>query len=339
MTSLDVLVVGAGPIGVETAIALAAEGRSVAVVDSGPVGATIARTFPPHTRWFSSPERLEMRGHRIHTATQEKLTGEEYLAYLRGVVDICHVDVRTYARVIAIAGAQGDFQVTTRTPAGREDVLTARHLVLATGGTDRPRTLGIPGEDLPHVHHYLGDPHRFFGRRVLVVGGRNSAAESALRLTRIGADVALSYRGPEVARSIKFWLRPEIDALLAEGVITGYLPSELAAISPQEVDLADGRVVPVDDVLLQIGFEQDPEIFRMAGVALRDEPGRPPSVDPATMQTNVPGVFVVGTATAGTQDRFGIYVENCHQHADRVAAHLAGRPAPAPVPDRPLPEA
>ena len=338
-SSSDVLVVGAGPIGIETAVVLQAAGLTVRIVDAGPVGATILRTFPPATRWFSSPERLTLRGYPIQTATQEKITGEEYLAYLRSVVTAAGLTLETYTRVVDIAGAAGDFAVTVESPAGSRRVLSAATIVLATGGTDIPRSLGAPGEELPNVHRHLGDPHRFFGRRVLVVGGRNSAAESVVRLYRIGAHVSLSYRRPDIADNVKFWIRPEVRSLLAEGAVTGYLPSTISEIAESEVRFTDGRTVAVDDVLLQLGFEQDQRIFELAGVPTADGPGSPPVLDQATMSTTVPGIFVVGTATAGTQDGFTVFVENCRQHADRVAAALSGRPAPEPVPARPLPEA
>lgn len=335
---VDVLVIGAGPIGVETAVTLAAEGHDVLTIDRGPVGATILRTFPPDTRFFTSPERLEIRGHRIQTVTQEKLTGEEYLAYLRAIVQTTGIRVRTYLTVTGIDGSAGAWRVQVREKSGACDTLTATTVVLAGGDTDRQRRLGVPGEDLPHVHRTLGEPHRFFGRRVLVVGGRNSAAETALRLYRIGAEVCLSYRRPDIASNVKFWIRPEVRSLLAEGAITGYLPTTPALIEAGRVTFTDGRVVDVDDVILQIGFEQDTTLFSMAGIDLGDEPGRPPRLDPATQRSSVPGIYVVGTATAGTQDAFTTFIENCHQHADRVAAALAGRPAPEPIVTRPIPE-
>ena len=334
------LVIGAGPIGIETAVVLAGEGYRVLTVDAGAIGATIARTFPPDTRFFTSPERLVIRGHSIQTTTQEKLTGEQYLAYLRAIVATTGIPVRTFRRVTDIQGSAGDFQVRLVDSAGTSSTVRCATVVLATGGTDRPRRLGVPGEDLPHVHHYLRQPHDFFGRRVLVVGGRNSAAESALRLYRIGAEVLLSYRQRELHPRVKFWIRPEVVSLMAEQQIASLLPSTVSSIAAGSVTLTtpEGQTrVPVDDVLLQIGFEQDRTIFELAGVGLTG-PERAPIHDPATMQSHVPGIFVVGTATAGSQDGFTVFIENCHQHADRVAACLAGRPAPAPEPVRPLPE-
>lgn len=336
------LVVGAGPIGLETAAVLTEEGYQVVVVDAGPVGATIARTFPPNTRFFTSPERLAIRGWPVPSTTQEKTTGEEYLAFLRSFVAGKRLEVRTFTQVVGISGQRGAFEVATLTPDGTPGTIRCSVIVLATGGTDHPRRLGVPGENLAMVHHYLGDPHRFFGRRVLVVGGRNSAAESALRLYRVGAQVHLAHRQPQLYERVKHWIRPDVVSLLAEGEIVGHMPRLVTGIEPGCVTLAaphgDAEEhVAVDDVLLQIGYEQDGSVFALAGLATSGASGAP-VLDEATMESSVPGIYVVGTASAGTQEHFDVFIENSHQHADRVAAALAGRPAPVPVPPRPLPE-
>jgi thioredoxin reductase (NADPH) len=329
-----VLVIGAGPIGLETAAVLRAEGLGVQVVDSGPIGASIARTFPPHTRFFTSPERLALFGLQIATLHQEKLTGEEYLAYLRQYAATHDLSIDTFTEVVA--GSHDPVRVVGTTLAGRQQIYVADTLVLATGGTDRPRWLGVVGEELPHVRSHLGDPHRYAGRRVAIVGGRNSAVESALRCYRVGAVVHLVHRGPQIHERVKFWLRPEVQSLLDEGVIKGHFASQIREITPQAVVLSNGERLEVDDVVVQIGYSQDGALFDLFGVP-RVGPGLAPVVDPQTMRA-AENLFIVGTATAGTQDRFEVFIENSHDHPWRVAAALAGRPSPAPRPTRPIPE-
>ena len=330
-TACEVLIVGAGPIGLETAAVLTADGWDVRVVDAGPIGATIARTFPPHTRFFTSPERLALFGLAVSPPQQEKLTGEDYLTYLRQYVLTHALRVDTFTTVQRHEAGV----VTTVSLAGQRRRYRADHIVLATGGTDHPRQLGVPGEDLPHVRHDLGDPHRYAGRRVLIVGGRNSAVESALRCYRVGAQVHLVHRCAEIHPRVKFWLRPEVVSLLQEGRILGHMPDELAAVTADDVQLASGARIEVDDVLLQIGYRQDTAMFTVFDVPVQG-PRSAPDVDPVTMRAGQ--VFVVGTATAGTQDRFEVFIENSHDHALLVAAALAGRPAPKRTPARPLPE-
>lgn len=343
MRVADVLVIGAGPIGLETAAKLQAEGLSVLTIDAGAIGSTIEQTFPPDTRFFTSPERLVLDGFDIPSTSQEKVTGEAYIAYLRSFVTTRGLKVDTFQTATDIKRTENGFVVTTVDRLEQPGRYACEHLILATGGTHAPRRLGVPGENLPHVSHYLAHPNHYFGRRVLIVGGRNSAAESALRLYRLGAEVALSYRQPTLYPRIKFWIRPEVEALIAEGTIAAHMPTVVEEIRPEFVvlrntDSGETTSIEVDDVLIQAGFTQDPTIFRLAGISTQLPDGAP-QINPDTMQSQQSGIYIVGTAVAGTQSRFNVFIENCHQHADRVAAALTGRAAPPPQPTRALPEA
>ncbi len=338
----EVLIIGAGPIGLEVAWHLQAAGHDAVVVDAGAVGQTILSHFPPATRFFSSPERIAVAGIDLPVPTQEKVTGEEYLAYLRSVVRTRQLQVRTFVRVVSAVRDHRVWRVGVQTPAGTESTIEATHVVLAFGGTQRPRPLGIPGEDLPHVHTNLGDPHRFFQRRVLVVGGKNSAIESALRCWRVHASVTISYRGPAIHERVKYWLRPEVQALVEEGEIEGRFRTIPIEITPDEVvlqclDEGSESRIPVDDVILQIGFEQNDHLFRLFGVPTQGSQAAP-VFDAATLSTPAPGVFVAGTAVAGTQERFKAYIETSHDHGPRIAAAIAGAAPPPPLEARVLPE-
>ena len=340
--SVDVAVIGAGPIGLEVAAALRRAGLDTLNVDRGPIGSQIV-DFPPATRWFSGPERIAIAGVPLETTSQEKAAREEYLAYLRMVVRLLELPVRTFETVDSVDRSSEGFVLHTRTLAGLDRTIRARTLVLAVGGTASHRRLGIPGEDLPHVRNEVGDPHWGHGRRVLVVGGRNSAADSAIRLWRAGASVTISYRGTEVYPRIKYWIRPELIACIRSGLIEarfGTVPEEItpSGVRLREVDGGGTSFVPADDVLLQIGYAADGAIFESIGCRLEGD-ARAVVHDPETMETSVPGVHVAGTAVAGTQGRFQVYIENSHVHADRIAAALTGA-APPPNPELPeLPEA
>lgn len=328
----DVLIVGAGPIGIELAVACKRAGLTHRILEAGPIGHTIS-WWAPQTRWFSSPERIAIAGVPLLTPDQSKATRETYLTYLRGIVQQFQLDVHCFERVIDVQGERGQFTVQT----DRHGVTRShqcRHVVLAVGGTDRPNMLDIPGENLPHVDGYLRDPHRYFGRRVLIIGGRNSAVEAALRLHNAGARVALSYRQPELPeQSIKYWLLPEIKSLLKSGRIQSLLGTQPVRITPDHVCLQSTSVeqtqstieIPTDDVLKLIGYQQDKSLFRAAGVDLLDTPQRP-ACDPITKESNVPGLYIAGTAVAGTQSsRYKTFLENCHEHVDQIIAHITGR--------------
>ena len=252
------------------------------------------------------------------------------------------LDVNVYEPVVDIDREDDGFIVTTKPAAGARQV-RCEAVVLATGGTDRPRKLGVPGEELPHVESVLDEPHAYFRRKLLVVGGKNSAVEAALRAHHAGAEVSIVHRREALAKSIKYWMTPEINGLLekgtADGGIDGYFRSEIVEIRPGSVTLErhiggqepERFDVEADSVLTCIGYEQDNRLFRLAGVELEGDQQRP-KLDEATMQSNVPGLYVAGTAIGGTQSSYKVFLENCHVHADRIAAHLAGEVADAPDP-------
>jgi thioredoxin reductase (NADPH) len=328
VTNHDVAIIGAGPLGIELAVALKKAGIEFVQFDAKQVGYTIS-WFPPQTRFFSSPERIAIAGVPLQTPDQMKATREEYLAYLRAVVQQYDLTINTYEPVTDIKGKDGGFELTTSHGQGARRWQVA-HVVLATGGTATPRRLGVPGEDLPHVQPHWTDPHDYFRKRVLVVGGKNSAIEAALRFHRAGAKVSVSYRRNELPeKSIKYWLLPEIKGLMQSGEIRPYLGTRVQRIDPLEVHLSSGEVVEADFVVPQIGYVADMSLCRMAGVELRGA-CEAPVFDPQTMETNVPGIYVCGTVVGGTQDKYEVFIENGHVHVDRIVAHLSGRRAAVP---------
>jgi len=336
------VIVGAGPIGLELAIACQQRGVPCEIFDAGAIGQTIS-WWAPQTRWFSSNERIEIAGVPLLTPDQAKATREQYLTYLRGVVAQFGLRVHCYQPVVDIRARKPGFTIVTKTPAGPSEI-DCDAVALAVGGLDRARRLGIDGEDLPHVDGYLREPHRYYGRNVLIIGGRNSAVEAALRLHHVGAEVSLSYRGEQLPEDhIKYWLFPEIRGLIRAGRITAYFRTRPVRITPRDVELETvgqtdpQRVhVPADDVLTLVGYEQDKTLFHRAGVELIGESQRP-WVDEATMETNVPGIYIAGTAVAGTQSsHYKTFLENCHQHVDQILDHLTGA---APQQSAPQPSA
>jgi thioredoxin reductase (NADPH) len=336
-----VLIVGAGPIGLETAWELERRDIPYEHVDKGPLGGTIAR-FPEEMTFFSSPDRLGIAGVPLQTPGQRKCTKEEYLSYLRAVVRTRGLAVQLYEEVVAIDSCPGGgFEVSLRRRGG-ERRLRVESVVLATGDMARPRRLGIPGEDLPHVSHAFRSPHEYFGQRLLVVGGKNSAVEAALRCWHAGARVTMSYRRTRFdPRAVKYWLLPELEGRIARGEIEMRYGTVPVAVGATHVVLQpdDGPAVrvPADFVLFQTGFVADMTLFEAAGVELDGE-RRTPVIDARTMETSVPGIYVAGTATAGTQHDYTLFIENCHVHAARIGAALAGEPPPPDPPPLPRPE-
>ncbi|MEM9348376.1 MAG: NAD(P)-binding domain-containing protein [Planctomycetota bacterium] len=318
-----VIIVGAGPIGLELHVVLKQLGVDVLHLEAGAIGQTVT-WYPKQARFFSSPERIAIAGVPLMTPDQTKATREQYLAYLRGVVQQFDLPVATHEPVRRVArDSAGLFTVHTAKRSASCD-----HLVLAIGDMHLPRELGIEGEDLPHVSHYFDEPHGYFGRDLLIVGGRNSAAEAAMRCHRAGAKVTLSYRGGSLDdNGIKYWLLPELKALIKAGEIRFHPNTSPTKITNTHVELDDTTQVAADHVLLLTGYRQDKTLFEMLGVNLVGE-NRAPQIDTATMQTGVPGLYVAGTAAAGTQQRFKLFIENCHIHAAKIAKAITGDTPP-----------
>jgi len=338
----QVAIIGAGPIGLELAVAFKQFGIDYVQIDAGQIGSTI-EWYPIDMLFHSSSDRLGLAGVPIQTSTQQKITREEYLAYLRSLVMQFGLQVRTYERVTQASRLRGGgFELVTRAVDG-EHRYRVEQVVLAIGAFHAPRMLDIPGEELPHVSHYFHDPHTYFAKKLLIVGGRNSSVEAAVRCQRAGADVTLSYRGDDFdPKVVKFWLLPEVRALIRDGRIR-YLPRT----TPLEIGHGTALLAPVDGdappfeidadfVLLLTGYRQDSTLFDQLGVELRGD-DRQPVYDPETMETNVPGVFVAGTAVAGTPPRkVTVIVETCHVHVPRIVAAIQG--ARVALPDGALDE-
>jgi len=327
----DLVIVGAGPIGIELACALKHAGYAFRHFEAAQIGATI-EWWAPGTTFFSSSDRISIAGVPIQNLTQKKSTREEYLAYLRAVVTQYDLNIETYARVVGLKFLDPGFELTVQKGLNRHEFkLSAKKVVLAIGDMHRPRSINIPGEDLPQVSHYFRDPHFYFGKKVVIVGGKNSAAEAALRLFRIGCEVAISYRNADLSGSIKPWILPEVQSLIRHKQIAFYpetVPERIDAYSIFLKHRGQLTKLDCDFVLLLTGYEQNPELFKYAGVLLEGE-GQRPKHSRQSMETNVPGLFVAGTGSAGTQVG-GVreFIETCHVHVNRIVAALKGGSAP-----------
>ena len=324
---VDVLIVGAGPCGLAAAISAQRAGLRAEVVDAWVVASTIAQ-YPTYVRFFSTAEKLSLGGLPFVVAA-DKPTRRDGLAYYRAVVQHFGLVVRQYERVTAIEGSDGAFRVLSRTRAGIDRVTRARAVVVATGYFGSPNRLGVPGEDLPHVTHVFREGHEAFQQDVVVVGGGNSAAEAALDLWRCGAHVTLTHFGPTFDKRIKPWVLPDFENRAKEGSLAVRWNARVTAIERGAVVIrgAHGEErIPASLVYVMTGFAPNTELLRTAGVRIDASTGVP-SHEPATLQTNVPGVFIAGVVVAGF-DANKVFIENGRYHGDTIVACLLGRPAP-----------
>ena len=332
-SSTDVAIIGAGPIGLEVAASLKRVGVDYLHFDARQIGYTIS-WWPRNTDFFSTSERIAIAGIPIQNTHQQRITGEDYLAYLRSVVEQLDLHVNTYEPVMKLERLGTGFRLRTKPLAGEKEYHCQR-VVLATGDMVRPNRLNIPGEALPHVSHYFTDPHMYFRRRLLVVGGKNSAVEAALRCWRAGGEVSMSYRRAAFDEtSVKNIILPDTNTQIRRGNITFYPETTPIEITPEHVVLAptkDGKptegqtiIHPTDFVLLCTGFVGDSSLIKQAGVALEGDE-LVPTYHPETMETNVPGLYVAGTAAAGSQQRYRLFIENCHIHAGKITEAITGQ--------------
>jgi thioredoxin reductase (NADPH) len=269
--------------------------------------------------FFTTPDKMEIGGHPLVSAGQ-KATREEALKYYRGVARNEGLRVRPHVRLASAQRQDGAIHCVLATRSGEERV-TARRLVLATGYFDHANLLGVPGEDLPHVSHYFDEPHRGFALDVVVVGGRNSAVEAALELFRAGARVTLVYRGNELPSSIKYWVRPDIENRIKAGEIAARLGTEVQRITNDGVVIRQGRkeeTLPAQRVYALTGYHPDFDLFKGMGIALDPKTLRA-TLNPDTRETNVPGIYMVGSISAGRAIS-EIFIENGRFDGEKIFA-------------------
>lgn len=351
MSARDVIIVGAGPSGLSAAIGAKARGLDYLVLEQGVLVNSIYR-FPPQLVFFTTPELLEIGGLPL-ISPYDKPTRTEALRYYRRVVDAFDLQISYGEQVLSVGRETGDhagtveasvgvtsarsrgtetlFSVETRTTRAVRRVRHGRHVIFAIGYYDHPVMLDVPGEGLPHVHHYQHDPHACFRQRVIVVGGGNSAAEAALELFRAGAQVTLVHRRSELKSTIKYWVRPDIENRIKEGSIAVRFNASVIEIRPTSVVVGPSTEAPqsgpfeelaADTVFLLTGYRADSALMRGAGVELNDREA--PIHHPETFETSVPGLFVAGGAIAGV-DTGTIFIENGRFHGEKIIEAIARR--------------
>ncbi|MGZ4819211.1 MAG: YpdA family putative bacillithiol disulfide reductase [Terriglobales bacterium] len=336
--TFDVVVIGAGPSGMASAIEAQRAGFRVVLIDKGCLVNSLFH-YPANMTFFTTPELLEI-GDIPFPSAHVKPTREEALEYYRKVAEHYRLDVRPYQRVDQVSGGDGNFQVRTtavnpmilgaleaseehkRIP-GRVREYRARKLVVATGYYDLPNIMHIPGEDLAKVFHYYREPHPFFDRDVLIIGGKNSASIAALELWRHGSRVTLVHRQPGMHPHVKYWIRPDIENRIKSGEIAAYFNSTVSEIREESVliQTPNGEVrVKNDFVFALTGYHPDYAFLQSLGVQLTPEECRP-IVDHQTLETNVPGIYVAGVIVAGSRTS-EIFIENGRFHGQHIAQDL-----------------
>jgi thioredoxin reductase (NADPH) len=322
----DVLIVGAGPAGMAVAIAAVKAGLDYLILEKGSLVNSIYH-FPRNMVFFTTPELLEIGGLPF-TTPYEKPTRAEALRYYRRVADLYSLKIEFDARVVSVRRqqvpeAQASFRLETCGAASAGRTYCSRAVVFATGYFDNPNLLSVPGEDLPQVSHYYTESHGFYRKRVIVVGGNNSAAEAALELYRSGAHVTLVHRRGHLGDSLKYWVRPDIKNRIREGSVEALFKTRIIEIRRTSVVVDhDGKTVeiPAEAVFLMTGYHPDTDLLRGAGIEVAED-SCVPRYDPETLESNVPGIYLAGAVVSGRENN-RVFIENGRLHGEVVIKHV-----------------
>ncbi len=314
----DVVVIGAGPVGLACGIEARRQGLDALIIDKGALINSFLG-YPINLEFFSTPELMEIGGHPFSTLRYKPLR-EEALEYYRRVAQAEQLAVRLYERVLRVDGEDGAFTVVTE-----KDAYACRKVVASIGFFDLPNLLGVPGEDLPKVTHYYREPYAYARQKVAVIGAKNSAAKVALECYRHGADVTLIHRGPGLSDRVKYWIKPDLENRIREGSIRTYFNTTVAAIEPDRLllETPQGRLeLPNDWVVAMTGYRPDYAFLQTLGIAIEDDEARTPAYDSETFETNRAGLYLAGTVCGGLRTGRW-FIENGRFHAGQIMRHIA----------------
>jgi thioredoxin reductase (NADPH) len=324
MSSYDIICIGAGPTGLATAIEAKRAGLRPLVIDKGCLCNSIFH-YPVNMVFFTTPELLEI-GDLPLVSAAEKPARVEALKYYRKAAEHYELEVKLYELVERVEGRDGAFGVVTRREDGSQERYESKKIAVATGYYDLPNKLNVPGEDLPHVSHYYTEPHPFWNEPVVVVGGRNSAAEAALDLYRNGAKVTLVHRDTQLGPTIKYWVRPDIENRIKAGQVEALFETRVKEITPEEVIVANGsgeKRLPAKQVFALTGYHPDFTFMQNLGVRL-DPVTCKPELNPETLESNVPGIYLAGVVIGGRHTS-EIFIENGRFHGKQIVRALTGK--------------
>jgi thioredoxin reductase (NADPH) len=317
-TDYDILIIGAGPIGMACAIEALKAGLTYVIIEKGALVNSLYN-YPVFMTFFSTSQKLEIGGVPF-VSISNKPNRNEALEYYRRVAETFALNINLFEPVKQVLKqSNGFFEVKTS-----KGGYTAKKVIISTGFYDVPVMMNIPGEDLPKVRHYYKDPHLYAFSNILVIGANNSAIDVALETYRKGAKVTVVIRGSEIGSKVKYWVKPDIENRIKEGDITAYFDSEVIAITENEVQIQtpEGLVTVKNDfVLAMTGYKPDFNLLKNLGVTLEDN--NCPVHNPETMETSEKGLYLAGVVCGG-MDTHKWFIENSRVHAEQIIAHIKG---------------
>ncbi len=316
----DIVIVGAGPIGLACGIEAKKAGLSYVIIEKGCLVNSLYH-YPLNMTFFSTSERLEI-GEVPFISHGPKPNRAESLEYYRRVCSAWHLNVKLYEKVERIDVENGFHKI--KTPKAN---YTAKSVILSLGFYDLPYLLHVPGEDLPKVKHYYDEPHPYFGQNIIVVGASNSAVDVALETFRKGAAVTMVIRESVIADSVKYWVKPDMENRLKEGSIKAYFNSAVLEIKPLSVTIKTPEGVmdlENDFVLAMTGYQPPFDFMKACGIKFHNDEFHTPVYDEKTMETNVKNLFLAGVVCGGLKTNKW-FIENSRVHAEMIISHLKNR--------------
>ncbi len=309
-----VIIVGAGPIGLATAIELKRRNIPSKIIERGCLVNSIFN-YPKDMTFFSTSERLEIGGVPF-ISHGPKPTRREALEYYRRAAESYDLDINLYEEVQNISGEDSSFTIETD-----KDSYEASKVVVATGFYDIPKMMNIPGENLDKVKHYYDEAHAYAWQDVLIIGGGNSAVDAALETYRAHANVTLVVRDSQIKESVKYWVKPDIENRLKNGEITGFFNTEVKEIKPKEVVLKTPKgikTIPNNFVLAMTGYQPNFDLMKGFGIETTNDQDKMPVYDDDSLETNRKGIYVAGVVCGG-MDTSTLFIENTRVHAEHIA--------------------
>ena len=319
----DVLIIGAGPIGLACGIACTKSGLSYLIVDKGPLVHSLYN-YPLNMTFFSTSDRLEI-GDVPFISHTHKPTRSEALEYYRRVAMHWKLNLSLYENVESVVKMGNSFLLTTP-----KRHLYAKHIIIATGFYDIANLMNVPGEELPKVHHYYKEAHIYFGQHIVVVGAANSAVDVAMETWRKGAQVTMVIRDEQIRESVKYWIKPDVENRIKEGAIKAFFNASIKEIRQTEVDVQteDGVLTLKNDfVWAMTGYLPDFDFLLKMGIQLGDDEFKTPVHDPETMQTNVENVYLAGVICGGMKTNKW-FIENSRTHAEQIIDNILSKKTP-----------
>ena len=313
----DVIIIGAGPIGLCCAIEAKKKNLSYLVIDKGCLVNSLYN-YPKNMTFFSTSDKLEIGGVPF-ISHNSKPTKSEALEYYRRVVSSWELDIKLYEEVIEI---KKDNNFNVKTSKGK---YIANKVILSTGFYDLPYKLNVPGENLSKVKHYYDEPHPYFGMRVAVVGAANSAVDVALETYRKGAkEVTMVVRESSLSESVKYWVKPDVENRIEEGSIKSFFNSNITKITEENICIStpEGeKTIENDFVLAMTGYQPDFSFLKRIGIEIGEDEFKTPIHDSETMETNISGVYLAGVICGGLKTNKW-FIENSRDHATQIISAI-----------------